>query len=162
LSDRSAIRVLRQSMFLHFWDSIKDQLPRINYPMTFCKKATAVRQTTRSSISDRGLENVGEALMRHSSCLRFYFISMAFVGAVLGIGSVLAGKADRALGLAEYVAEICSTGFRSSSSAERSFLAQSDVAMTRMMSGMGMKSTGDVDRDFVDMMVPHHQGAIDM
>jgi uncharacterized protein (DUF305 family) len=34
--------------------------------------------------------------------------------------------------------------------------------MTRMMSGMGIKSTGDVDRDFVDMMVPHHQGAIDM
>ena len=31
-----------------------------------------------------------------------------------------------------------------------------------MMAGMDVKPTGDVDRDFVAMMVPHHQGAIDM
>jgi hypothetical protein len=31
-----------------------------------------------------------------------------------------------------------------------------------MMDGMSVKPTGDVDRDFVAMMVPHHQGAIDM
>ena len=30
------------------------------------------------------------------------------------------------------------------------------------MSGMEIRPTGDVDRDFVHMMVPHHQGAIDM
>ena len=34
--------------------------------------------------------------------------------------------------------------------------------MSRMMKGMTIKPSGDVDRDFVDMMVPHHQGAIDM
>ena len=28
--------------------------------------------------------------------------------------------------------------------------------------GHGRKPTGDVDHDFVEMMVPHHQGAIDM
>lgn len=27
---------------------------------------------------------------------------------------------------------------------------------------MSIKPRGNVDRDFVDMMVPHHQGAIDM
>jgi uncharacterized protein (DUF305 family) len=27
---------------------------------------------------------------------------------------------------------------------------------------MAVKPSGDVDRDFVHMMVPHHQGAIDM
>jgi uncharacterized protein (DUF305 family) len=27
---------------------------------------------------------------------------------------------------------------------------------------MTIKPTGDVDRDFVEMMVPHHQGAVDM
>jgi hypothetical protein len=27
---------------------------------------------------------------------------------------------------------------------------------------MTIKPTGDVDRDFVAMMVPHHQGAVDM
>ena len=31
-----------------------------------------------------------------------------------------------------------------------------------MMADMAIKPTGDVDRDFVAMMVPHHQGAIDM
>lgn len=34
--------------------------------------------------------------------------------------------------------------------------------MTKMMTDMSIKPTGDVDRDFVAMMVPHHQGAIDM
>ena len=31
-----------------------------------------------------------------------------------------------------------------------------------MMNGMADKPTGDIDRDFVAMMIPHHQGAIDM
>jgi uncharacterized protein (DUF305 family) len=46
--------------------------------------------------------------------------------------------------------------------AETPFLAENDAAMTKMMDGMTVKPTGDVDRDFVAMMVPHHQGAIDM
>lgn len=47
-------------------------------------------------------------------------------------------------------------------SGEAAFLAENDAAMTRMMDGMSARPTGDVDRDFVAMMVPHHQGAIDM
>ena len=35
-------------------------------------------------------------------------------------------------------------------------------AMARMMSNMHVRSRGDVDRQFVDLMIPHHQGAIDM
>jgi uncharacterized protein (DUF305 family) len=35
-------------------------------------------------------------------------------------------------------------------------------AMGRMMGIMHMTSSGDPDRDFVMMMIPHHQGAIDM
>ncbi len=34
--------------------------------------------------------------------------------------------------------------------------------MNKMMADMTVKPTGDVDRDFVAMMVPHHQGAVDM
>ena len=48
------------------------------------------------------------------------------------------------------------------SSVEASYLAENDAAMARMMRGMTIKPSGDVDRDFVHMMVPHHQGAIDM
>lgn len=46
--------------------------------------------------------------------------------------------------------------------AETSFLAENQAAMDRMMQGMDIKPTGDIDHDFTAMMIPHHQGAIDM
>ena len=42
------------------------------------------------------------------------------------------------------------------------FLAENETAMDKMMADMTVKPSGDVDRDFVAMMAPHHQGAIDM
>jgi len=45
---------------------------------------------------------------------------------------------------------------------ESAFLKENDAAMTKMMNDMAAKPTGDIDRDFVAMMSPHHQGAIDM
>src|SRR5258708_29692647 len=45
---------------------------------------------------------------------------------------------------------------------EAAFLAENDKAMTKMMDGMAGKPSGDIDRDFAAMMIPHHQGAIDM
>jgi Domain of unknown function (DUF305) len=45
---------------------------------------------------------------------------------------------------------------------EGAFLAENDAAMKQMMAGMSITPTGDIDRDFVAMMIPHHQGAIDM
>lgn len=48
-------------------------------------------------------------------------------------------------------------------SAESSaFLAENDAAMARMMAAMHAAPSGDVDRDSVMVMIPHHQGAIDM
>jgi uncharacterized protein (DUF305 family) len=47
-------------------------------------------------------------------------------------------------------------------SEEQPFLSENAAAMNKMMADMTTKPTGDVDRDFVAMMVPHHQGAIDM
>jgi uncharacterized protein (DUF305 family) len=55
--------------------------------------------------------------------------------------------------------DICSAA---SASDEAAYLAENDAAMTKMMNDMAVKPTGDVDRDFVAMMIPHHQGAIDM
>ena len=46
--------------------------------------------------------------------------------------------------------------------AESPYLAQNNVAMTTMMTNMTVKPSGDIDHDFVAMMVPHHQGGIDM
>jgi hypothetical protein len=45
---------------------------------------------------------------------------------------------------------------------ESAFLAENDAAMNKMMADMAAKPSGDIDRDFVAMMMPHHQGAIDM
>ena len=47
-------------------------------------------------------------------------------------------------------------------SLEKPFLAENDAAMKKMMSDMTIQPSGDVDHDFVAMMVPHHQGAVDM
>jgi uncharacterized protein (DUF305 family) len=51
---------------------------------------------------------------------------------------------------------------RPGQSEERPFLSENAAAMKKMMADMTIKPSGDVDRDFVEMMVPHHQGAVDM
>jgi hypothetical protein len=48
------------------------------------------------------------------------------------------------------------------SAEESAFMKENDAAMTKMMNDMAAKPTGDIDRDFAAMMIPHHQGAIDM
>jgi uncharacterized protein (DUF305 family) len=56
---------------------------------------------------------------------------------------------------------ICATPV-SGVGAEATFLVENDAAMRKMVHDVAVKPTGDVDADFVAMMVPHHQGAIDM
>jgi Domain of unknown function (DUF305) len=75
-----------------------------------------------------------------------------FVGA-----AVLVSAHDRSLS----EQEICSTT-TSVATVEAAFLAENGAAMKKMMNGMAARPAGDVDADFVAMMVPHHQGAIDM
>ena len=48
-------------------------------------------------------------------------------------------------------------------SSEKAFDQLMDDAMSVMHQGMhGAVRSGDPDREFVNMMIPHHQGAIDM
>jgi uncharacterized protein (DUF305 family) len=56
----------------------------------------------------------------------------------------------------QYVAD------RPDHSEEQPFLSENKAAMNKMMADIKVMPTGDVDRDFVDMMVPHHQGAMAM
>ncbi|WP_131114242.1 CopM family metallochaperone [Lichenihabitans psoromatis] len=44
------------------------------------------------------------------------------------------------------------------SSADKAF----EASMSKMMSGMDAPLSGDTDRDFVTMMLPHHQSAVEM
>jgi uncharacterized protein (DUF305 family) len=47
-------------------------------------------------------------------------------------------------------------------SSEQHFIIEHDLAVSKMSLSMLVGPTGDVDRDFVAAMMPHHQGAIDM
>jgi uncharacterized protein (DUF305 family) len=42
------------------------------------------------------------------------------------------------------------------------FYAEMASINARMHDGMAIARSGNIDRDFVRMMIPHHQGAIDM
>jgi uncharacterized protein (DUF305 family) len=47
-------------------------------------------------------------------------------------------------------------------SIDNAFQSEARGAMGKMMTAMDVKPSGRVDADFVAMMIPHHQGAIDM
>ena len=90
---------------------------------------------------------------------------IAFIGGIAASALLLAGTltASAHEGLAAHDGHAASRAVTDPRlAAEAPFLAENDAAMSRMMDGMAVKPTGDVDRDFVAMMVPHHQGAIDM
>ncbi|HEX4410268.1 MAG TPA: DUF305 domain-containing protein [Xanthobacteraceae bacterium] len=84
------------------------------------------------------------------------------VGTVLAAGLALAACSEKSQSLADYIAAICAAPFRNSPANEVPYLTENVSAMTKMMTDMGIRPSGDVDQDFVAMMVPHHQGAIDM
>jgi uncharacterized protein (DUF305 family) len=60
------------------------------------------------------------------------------------------------------VAVFMAAGVLAADDAEAPFLKDNEAAMAKMMSAMAVAPAGDVDRDFVATMVPHHQGAIEM
>ncbi|HEY3595658.1 MAG TPA: DUF305 domain-containing protein [Polyangiaceae bacterium] len=49
-----------------------------------------------------------------------------------------------------------------SPAAGETFTSLMHAAMARMDVGMSVACTNDPDRDFAAMMIPHHQGAVDM
>jgi Domain of unknown function (DUF305) len=72
--------------------------------------------------------------------------AVAALSSVMTLGALASGNAAPA----------------SASTAEAPFLAENQAAMDKMMAGMRVVQSGNVDRDFAAMMIPHHQGAIDM
>jgi len=88
---------------------------------------------------------------------------IALAAALCLFQSIRAGAEDpvnSAPGLVSGVhADICSVG---QYPGEAPFLRENAAAMSTMMAGMNVRPAGDVDADFAAMMIPHHQGAIDM
>jgi uncharacterized protein (DUF305 family) len=56
----------------------------------------------------------------------------------------------------------CGTAKATPTTEASQFLADSKAATAQMMAAMERKPLGKVDADFVAMMVPYHQGAIDL
>ncbi len=63
---------------------------------------------------------------------------------------------------ASAVAACAITAYAGANTPQEAFRAENDAAMDRMMAAMDVKPSGDIDRDFALMMIPHHQGAIEM
>jgi hypothetical protein len=89
-----------------------------------------------------------------------HFAAMA-VGAVVS-AAYLTVYSNSPQSLADYIPAICAKFFGSAPASEAPYLAENVSVMTKMMIEMGIRPSGDVDTDFVAMMVPHHQGAIEM
>ena len=85
-------------------------------------------------------------------------IALGVVAATVLLTTYSAGPRS----LADYISAICAKSFGSGPAAEAPYLAENVSAMTKMMIDMGIRPSGDVDTDFVAMMVPHHHGAIEM
>jgi YVTN family beta-propeller protein len=89
-------------------------------------------------------------------------------GLIVRTRTLLVGLVVAPVALAALGGAIGSASFASAQApsrppaAEGLFLKDNDAAMTKMMKDMTVRPTGNVDNDFVAMMVPHHQGAIDM
>jgi uncharacterized protein (DUF305 family) len=90
------------------------------------------------------------------------FRSKRFAVVLLVAAACLAACSEKSQSLADYIAAICAAPFRAASPDEAPFLAENVGAMTKMMIDMGIRPSGDIDQDFVSIMVPHHQGAIEM
>src|SRR5437879_3619955 len=104
----------------------------------------------------------GSDLMSHLSRSQSRPKPAVFAVALLAAAASLVACSGEPQSLADYIATICATPFRSASPDEAPFLAENVSAMTKMMTDMGIRPSGDVDNEFVSMMTPHHQGAIDM
>jgi hypothetical protein len=84
------------------------------------------------------------------------------LGAAMFGARLLVAFAAPPLAFTVFAHEAHSPAQHAATSDESAFLAENEAAMNRMMSAMEAKPAGDIDRDFVAMMAPHHQGAIDM
>jgi hypothetical protein len=100
--------------------------------------------------------------MRLFTRSRFRLSSWVVIAGLIAAATALAANPTEAPSLAEYINSICSAAFGSTPPQEARFLSENVGAMTRMMTGMEIKPSGDVDQDFAAMMIPHHQGAMDM
>ena len=84
---------------------------------------------------------------------RWWFLAIG-VGALAAVVALTAGRDETVLW--------CRSKLGVAPAGSDAFADESRAAMRKMMAGMEVRPTGDVDRDFAALMIAHHQGAIDM
>jgi uncharacterized protein (DUF305 family) len=90
--------------------------------------------------------------LRHLPSIRKMLISLAMISSISGFTVAVAQQQpDKRLVRIPAV-----------DSDEQRFVIDSELALSEMTLDMTADSTGDVDRDFVALMIPHNQGAIDV
>src|SRR5436190_11583005 len=89
------------------------------------------------------------------------YVRITLVAAAMGVTGFVAGRNSQSPFVISPLT-LCSPATRAEVPEEVPYLTENDAAMNTMMADMVIKPTGNVDRDFVSMMTPHHQGAIAM
>jgi uncharacterized protein (DUF305 family) len=103
----------------------------------------AQRQQRQKKIRDDDTLEMVDIMLRAAQYIAFAFKAAGLVAIGVPVGYCM----EHALGAPE---------------GERPFLAANETAMNAMMSGMAIHPSGNVDVDFAAMMIPHHEGAVDM
>ena len=93
-------------------------------------------------------------------CIAFGLAGTILLGITASVTSAWLAQ-NQVIGLGRFGMQ-CKTVTPAKLANEAPFLAENDAAMTRMMAGMTVKPSGEVDADFAAMMIAHHQGAVDM
>jgi Domain of unknown function (DUF305) len=99
------------------------------------------------------------ALWRHSRnpLARTLGLMVTMCICTVVVGMWVPARAKPATSLADLMA-LCITGAPDDSG----FTSENNAAMLKMMYDMTVEPSGNIDRDFAAMMIPHHQGAIEM
>ncbi|SRR5216683_49837 len=90
------------------------------------------------------------------------WLSYSFIRKGLISLGTIASISATPLALAEDQTRTHSLPAAAADSGEQEFIIDNALALSKMSLGMSVDPTGDVDRDFVAIMMPHHQGALDM
>jgi hypothetical protein len=90
------------------------------------------------------------------------FRDLPFIRKRLILLAIISSISGLPVALAQHQTDARHVRVAPTDSDEQEFVVDSELALGKMSLDMSVDPTGNVDRDFVAMMMPHHQGAIDL